>query len=300
MMSAGNSGYARRWRTWADAARPRTLFAAVAPVVVGSALAWHDGGFNARAAALCLAFALLVQIGTNLANDYYDHLRGADTAERVGPRRAVSAGLVSPAVMRRATIVVFALAFVVGLGLLARGGPWLLAVGLASIACGIAYTGGPYPLGYHGLGDLFVFLFFGLVAVGATYFVQTGRLAVVALPAAVAIGLLAANILVANNYRDLETDAQAGKRTLVVIFGRRFARAQYGASLLVAFAAPIAYCALGFRPGCLLPLALVPLAWAHWRRLQAARRPPELIALLPDTARLLAFYAALFAVGVAL
>jgi len=289
-----------RWRTWVAAIRPRTLFAAIAPVVVGSALAWHDGGFNAAAAVLCLAFALLIQIGTNLANDYYDFMRGADNAARVGPQRAVSAGLVSPRAMRWAMIAVFALAFAVGLGLLAHGGPWLLVVGAASIVCGIAYTGGPYPLGYHGLGDLFVFLFFGLVAVGATYFVQTGELAPDAIPAAVAVGLLAANILVVNNYRDMETDAAAGKRTLVVIYGRRFARAQFGISLLLAFAAPVATWVLGFRAWCLLPLALAPLGWLHWKRLQAARRPPELIALLGDTAKLLALYAALFALGVIL
>jgi 1,4-dihydroxy-2-naphthoate octaprenyltransferase len=300
MSATGNSGRSRRWRTWVDAARPRTLPAAVAPVLVGSGLARHAGGLDAGAAGLCLAFALLVQIGTNLANDYYDFIRGADTAERVGPQRAVSAGLVTPRTMGWAAAGVFTFAFVVGLGLLAHGGPWLLVIGAASIVCGIAYTGGPYPLGYHGLGDLFVFLFFGLVAVGATYFVQTGRLAAEVLPAAAAVGLLTANILVVNNYRDLETDAVAGKRTLVVIFGRRFARGQFGLSLLAAFAAPLVYWAWGYRLGCLLPLVLAPLAWRHWRRLCAARRPPELIVLLGDTAKLLAAYALLFALGVTL
>jgi 1,4-dihydroxy-2-naphthoate octaprenyltransferase len=299
-MSTGNSGPSRRWRTWMAAARPRTLPAAVAPVLVGSALARHAGGFDGGAAALCLAFALVVQIGTNLANDYYDFIRGADTAERVGPQRAVAAGLVSPRQMGWVTAGVFALAFVVGLGLLAHGGPWLLAVGGASIVCGIAYTGGPYPLGYHGLGDLFVFLFFGLVAVGATYFVQTGRLAADVWPAAAAVGLLTANILVVNNYRDVETDALARKRTLVVMFGRPFARAQFSLSLAAAFAAPLVYWAWGYRPWCLLPLVLAPLAWSQVRRLHAARRPPELISLLGDAAKLVALYAGLFALGVLL
>jgi 1,4-dihydroxy-2-naphthoate octaprenyltransferase len=126
-------------------------------VLVGSALAWHDARFDPRAAGLCLAFSLLVQIGTNLANDYFDFVNGADTADRVGPRRAVAAGLIAPAVMRRAMIAVFALAFALGLGLVAWGGPWLVAIGVASIVCGYAYTGGPWPLGYHGLGDVFVF-----------------------------------------------------------------------------------------------------------------------------------------------
>jgi 1,4-dihydroxy-2-naphthoate octaprenyltransferase len=300
MKGTRTSARSRRWHIWLEAARPRTLAAAVAPVVVGSALARHDGGFAAGPAALCLAFALLVQIGTNFANDYYDFKRGADTADRVGPQRAVASGLVAPRMMGWATAGVFAFAFVVGLGLLAHGGPWLIVVGAASIVCGVAYTGGPYPLGYHGLGDLFVFLFFGLVAVGATYFVQTGRLTADVLPAAAAIGLLAANILVVNNYRDVETDEAAGKRTLVVIFGRPFTRVQYGLSLLVALAAPFAYWAWGYRPWCLAPVLLAPLAWSHWRRLHTARRPLELIALLGDTAKLLAAYAVLFALGVLL
>src|SRR5271167_3679867 len=154
---------------WISAARPRTLPAAVAPVVVGSALAAHDHRFDAPAACLCLGFALLVQIGTNFANDYYDFVHGADTASRVGPRRAVASGLVAPAVMRRAMAAVFGAAFAVGLGLIHWGGPWMLAVGVASILCGIAYTGGPWPLGYHGFGDVLVFVFFGPVAVAITY-----------------------------------------------------------------------------------------------------------------------------------
>ncbi len=287
------------WQVWLGAARPRTLPAAVAPVLVGSALAWHDGGFSAPAAALCLAFALLVQIGTNFANDYYDFVRGADTEHRVGPVRAVAAGLVAPRVMHRAMLLVFALAVVAGLGLLAHGGPWLLVVGLASIACGIGYTGGPFPLGYHGLGDVFVFLFFGLVAVTTTYAVETGHLARTPLPAAAAVGLLAANILLVNNYRDVETDAVAGKRTLVVRFGRGAARIQHGLCLGAALAAPLVYWARGYRAWCLLPLVLVPLAWSLARRLAAARAPAELIALLGDTGKFLALYAVLFAAGVA-
>jgi len=282
---------------WIAAARPRTLPAAVAPVVVGSALAAHDGRFDGLAALLCLGFALLIQIGTNFANDYYDFINGADTAARVGPRRAVAAGLVAPAVMRRAMIGVFAAAFAVGLGLIAWGGPWLLAIGVASIVCGIAYTGGPFPLGYRGLGDLFVFLFFGLVAVGTTYYVQTGRLTVAAVLAAVPIGLLAANILVVNNYRDVDTDAAAGKRTLVVRFGRGFARAQFAAALGVALATPLVFWLRGYRPYCLLPLVLTPLAISHYRRLRANPPPAELIRLLGDVGRWLALYAGLFAVG---
>lgn len=280
--------------------RPRTLSAAVAPVLVGSALARHDGAFDAGAAALCLGFALLVQIGTNFANDYYDFVHGADTAARVGPRRAVAAGLVAPATMRRAMVGVLGGAFLVGLGLVAWGGPWLLVVGVASILGAIAYTGGPWPLAYHGLGDVFVFLFFGLVAVGATYFVQAGRLSLDVMLAAAAVGLLATNILLVNNYRDMETDATAGKRTLVVRFGRAVARAQFAAALALAFALPVALVARGHSTWCLLPLALAPVAWAHTRRLRENTTAGERIALLGDTGKLLAAYALLLSAGLVL
>jgi 1,4-dihydroxy-2-naphthoate octaprenyltransferase len=285
---------------WFEAARPRTLPAAIAPVIVGSALAWHDGRFLPAPALLCLGFALLVQIGTNFANDYYDFMRGADTAARVGPRRAVAAGLVSPHTMKRVMMATFAASFLLGLGLVAWGGPWLIAIGVASILAGIAYTGGPYPLAYHGLGDLFVFIFFGLVAVGGTYFVQAGALTTEALLAGVPIGLLAANILVVNNYRDVETDAVAGKRTLVVRLGRGAARAQFILSLVVALAMPIVFVARGHPVWALLPLALTPLAWAHIRKLRESKTPGELIALLAATGKLLAIYAGLFGVGIAL
>lgn len=283
---------------WIGAARPRTLPAAVAPVLVGTALAWHDGRLIGAAAALCLLFALLVQIGTNFANDYFDFVKGADTAARVGPRRAVAAGLVSPATMKRAMILTFVAAFAAGLGLLLWGGPWILVIGVTSILCGIAYTGGPYPLAYHGLGDVFVFIFFGLVAVCGTYFVQAGTVTLDALLAGTAIGVLSANILVVNNYRDVETDAAAGKRTLVVRLGRKAARVQFGGSLLLAAAVPVVLVAgRSFALWCLLPLALAPLAWSHVRRLRESKTPLELIQLLGDTGKLLALYALLFAVG---
>jgi len=285
------------WTVWFQAVRPRTLPAAVAPVLVGTALAGHDGRADFGAAGLCLLFALLIQIGTNLANDYYDFIKGADTAARVGPLRAVAAGLVRPEVMKRVMIAVFVLAFGAGLGLIAWGGPWLIMIGVASIACGVAYTGGPFPLGYNGLGDVFVFLFFGLVAVGATYFVQTGELTINAIFAAVPIGLLAANILVVNNYRDVETDAAAGKKTLVVRFGRGAARAQFSGSLAVALAMPPLFLVRGFSAWVLLPLLLTPMAWRQVCRLKDSKSPAELITLLGDTGKLLAAYAALLAVG---
>lgn len=282
---------------WIAAARPRTLPAAVAPVLVGTALAWHEQALVWPAALACLGFALLVQIGTNFANDYYDHIKGADTAERVGPRRAVASGLVAPEVMKSAMMIVFMFAFIVGLSLLNYGGWPLLVVGVASILCGVAYTGGPYPLGYNGLGDIFVFIFFGLVAVCTTFFVQAGYVSTEAIICAVGVGLLATNILVVNNYRDVETDQRAGKRTLVVRFGKRFARLQYGISLFVALTIPIHLMRMGFKPVVLLPLGLAPLAWRHARHLASAETPEELIILLGDTGKLLALYAILLSAG---
>ncbi len=290
-MSAGERA---DWRVWMQAARPRTLPAAIAPVLVGTALAWSEGAFVAPAALACLAFALLVQIGTNYANDYYDFVKGADTAERVGPRRAVASGLVKPATMRAAMIGVFAAAFLAGLTLLGYGGWPLLAIGVASIVCGVAYTGGPYPLGYNGLGDVFVFVFFGLVAVGATFFVQAGRVGAEAMIAGTGVGVLAVNILLVNNYRDVETDVKAGKRTLVVRWGRAFARKQFAAAHLVAVAAVVALSLRGaaaMAPAAVVALAAAAAGVMQTRQLAAATTPAECIALLGRTGGYLALYA---------
>ncbi|HYC72220.1 MAG TPA: 1,4-dihydroxy-2-naphthoate polyprenyltransferase [Opitutaceae bacterium] len=295
MDASGQAGPA--WRHWMEAARPKTLPAAVVPVVVATALAHSHGAAHGPAALVCLAFGVLVQVGTNFANDYYDFVQGADTPARVGPRRAVAAGLIRPAAMRRAMWIVLAAAFAVGLLLVAVRGWILLPVGIISIACAVAYTGGPYPLGYHGLGDVFVFLFFGLVAVGATFYVQAGHLAPDALTCGAALGLLAANILVANNYRDAETDARAGKRTLVVRFGRRFALWQYGLSHGVALCAPVALRLNGQGWPVLLPLLLAPWAALLTRRLERSQAPPEQIAVLGSTAKYLAAFGALLAAG---
>jgi len=287
------------WLIWIAAARPRTLPAAVAPVLVGSAVAARERSFAPGPAALCLGFALLVQIGTNFANDYYDFIKGADTAARVGPRRAVAAGLVTPNEMRWAMIGTFLGAFLLGLALLPYGGWPLLGVGVASIVSGIAYTGGPMPLGYVGLGDFFVFMFFGPVAVLTTTFVQSGRIGPVAWLASLPVGLLAANILVVNNYRDVETDAVAGKKTLVVRWGRGYARWQFVTSLVLALVVPIL---LASRLGwpLLLPLAIAPWGWLQSRKLAQAKSPAELIALLGETGKLLFLYSALLSAGIAL
>lgn len=284
-----------------EAARPRTLPAAVAPVVAASALAAQDQAFVGPAAAACLGFALLIQIGTNFANDYFDFVKGADTVERVGPRRAVAAGLVAPRTMRLATVIVFVLAFAVGLSLLNYGGWPLLIIGIVSIVCGVAYTGGPYPLAYHGLGDVFVFVFFGLVAVSATYFVQAGHVTRDAWVVGVGIGALATNILAVNNYRDIETDRKAGKRTLAVRCGRSFTRGQFigghvaaiGAILLLARAGRLAT-----WEAAVLAVGAGVIAARQARVLATAQSAPELIALLGATGRYLALYA--LALGAAL
>lgn len=297
MSAASASARPSSFHIWLLAARPKTLPAAFVPVLVGSAFAAREGSFNPAAAGLCLAFALLVQIGTNFANDYFDFLKGADNAERVGPKRAVAAGWVMPATMRAAMFTVFALSFVVGLALIQFGGWWLLPLGIVSIVSGLAYTGGPYPLAYHGLGDLFVFLFFGLVAVCATYFVQTHRVTWEVALGAAAIGALAANILVANNYRDRDTDARAGKRTLVVKLGPTAATAQYAVSVVLGLAAPIVFWFRGWGAWVLLPLLVTPLAVKCVLTLKPSTPAPVLISLLGKTAGLLALYGLLLAVG---
>jgi 1,4-dihydroxy-2-naphthoate polyprenyltransferase len=291
------------WRVWLDAARPRTLPAAIAPVVAATGLAIQDEVLVLPAALACLGFALLIQIGTNFANDYFDFVKGADTAERVGPRRAVAAGLVAPATMRAATIAVFIAAFLVGLTLLPYGGWPLLVVGVLSILCGVAYTGGPYPLAYHGWGDAFVFVFFGLVAVAATYFVQAGRLVADVWVVAAGIGALATNILVVNNYRDIATDRKAGKHTLAVRLGPRLTRWQFLAGHAVAWAA-IAVLGvrgrLGVTETVLLGLLAVVSAVRQAMQLKGAATPAALIALLGGTGRYLAGYSILLGAALAM
>ena len=270
------------------------------PVMVATSLALAHGAADYLSAAICLVFALLVQIGTNFANDYFDFVKGADTPARVGPRRAVAAGLIAPGRMLTATWVVLVVAFAVGLLLVREGGWILLPIGIVSILCAITYTGGPFPLGYNGLGDVFVFIFFGLVAVCTTFYVQVGAVTPDVTSCAAAMGLLAANILVANNYRDAETDARAGKKTLVVRFGRRCAVWQYALSVTVALLCPPALLLTGYRWPVLLPLLLVPWAVTLTRRLAASCEPVEQIALLGDTAKFLAVFGVLLSVGVIL
>ncbi len=286
---------------WILASRPRTLTAAIAPVVVGSALAFHTGTFQALPALAALFSAIFIQIGTNFANDLFDFLKGADTRERLGPTRVTSAGLLSPAAVRNGMVVAFAIAALLGLYLVYVAGIPILIIGIASILCGIAYTGGPFPLGYNGLGDVFVFIFFGLVAVAGTYYVQALTVIPAAFIAAIPIGALATAILVVNNVRDADTDKVAGKRTLAVLFGRDAGRAEYLVLMILTYLTPLVlWSGYGFSPWVLLPFVTIPLAYQYTRNVYTYTDGPTLNRTLGGTAQLLAQYGALFAIGLAL
>ena len=287
-------------RVWLEAARPKTLPAAVAPVLLGSGAAGAVGAFELLPALICLAFALLIQIGTNFANDYLDARSGADRAERAGPARAVASGAVAPGVMRGAAVGTLALAFAVGLGLIPFGGWWLLGVGVASVACAWLYTGGPYPLAHNGLGDVFVVLFIGLVAVGCTFYVQTGTIGAEIVWLGLGCGLLTNNILVVNNYRDAPEDAEVGKRTLVVRFGRGWALRQYALSVAVAGGVVLWFLWRGY--GWPVAGAFVPLVAAVRQipRLARAERPEDYLAALRVSGRVVAGYGVLFAAALAI
>jgi 1,4-dihydroxy-2-naphthoate octaprenyltransferase len=284
---------------WVQAARPQTLGAAVAPVVVGTAMAVEAGAFHA-VSALCAALgAVFIQIGTNFSNDYLDFVKGADRESRRGPTRATQAGWVSVKAMRRATILTFTLAFASGLYLIWRGGWPVLAIGLCSIASGVWYTAGRWSLAYLGLADLFVLVFFGPVAVGGTYYVQALTVNGPVLVAGMAPGLLATGILLINNLRDREEDARANKKTLVVRFGRATGRRLYAACVIGAALVPVAL--VSWTDGHAWALAAVgvavgaaPLLCRLW---QANDDPRALNPLLARTARLLVAYSLVFSVG---
>jgi 1,4-dihydroxy-2-naphthoate octaprenyltransferase len=288
------------WKLWVLAARPKTLPAAVAPILVGTGVAIHEGGFHARSALMALLTALFLQIAANFANDALDFTRGADTAERMGPTRVTSAGLISHRAVLIATGVALALATATGLVLVARGGWPLLLLGVAAVTCAVAYTGGPFPIGYLGLGEVFVFLFFGLVAVTGTSWVQTLDLTPLALAAAVPPGALAVGILIVNNLRDLPTDAVAGKRTVAVRIGPERTRIEYGAMLAIAAASPIAFWLAGWLDWWwILTVASWPLLWSLWRQIHR-HRGRALNATLAATGRTLLVHSALLAAALIL
>jgi 1,4-dihydroxy-2-naphthoate octaprenyltransferase len=308
------------FRIWLMAARPRTLPAAIAPVLVGSAAAeylmdpqchpaWKDcvtiaiarEDFDWLAFFAALLGSILIQIGTNLANDYSDAKRGADTADRLGPVRVTSAGLIAPKRVLRATWIAFALASLCGIYLATVAGPVILLVGALSIAAGVLYTGGPRPYGYAGMGELFVFLFFGLVAVNGSYYVQLEELNCLPLLLSVSVGFLSTAILVVNNIRDLETDKRAEKRTLAVRLGRERTRALYAA--LVAFAFVLLPIAIAIADGpwlALIAVGSLPLAFAPLKAVRTRTDGPALNGALAGTGSLLGAFSLLLSLGLVL
>jgi len=283
---------------WVLAARPKTLWAAVGPVMIGTAMAHGDGSMHGYSALACLAGAILLQIGTNFCNDYADFKKGADSTSRVGPARAVASGWITPGQMFQATILVFVLAAIVCGYLVYRGGWPFIILGVLSITAGIIYTAGPYPLAYVGLGDLFVLVFFGPVAVAGTYYVQTTEFSWLPVLAGLGPGLLSVAILTVNNLRDVEGDREAGKRTLIVRFGVMFGRIEYALCIITAAAIPLllVYLSGPSRSNSLVASLLIFAAWPVLR-LVFTRSGRELNPGLGMTALLLLVYSMSFSMG---
>ncbi len=285
-------------RLWLVAARPRTLPAAIAPVLVGTALAVSEDVFRPLAFAAALVGSIFIQIGTNLANDYSDAKRGADSADRLGPVRVTSSGLVAPRRVLHATWLAFAVAVAVGIYLATVAGPIILVVGAASILAGVLYTGGPRPYGYAGMGEVFVFLFFGLVSVNGSYYVQLEQLERLPFLLSISIGLLSTAILVVNNVRDLDTDSRVGKRTLAVRLGRERVRGLFVAMIAGAFAsAPLPWLFGSLSPWLLLCWLALPLALPLVRVVRTRTDGPSLNSALAGTGRLQLAFCALLSAG---
>jgi 1,4-dihydroxy-2-naphthoate polyprenyltransferase len=284
-------------RTWLIAARPPTLSAAVVPVLVGTAVAHLRHPFRPVPFVLALLAAVLIQIGTNFVNDYYDFRKGADTGKRLGPVRGLQTGAITPRQMRNAIFLTFGAALVVGLYLVATHGLPILLIGVVSILAGVGYTAGPWPIAYIGLGDLFVFIFFGVVGVVGSAFLQTDAGSATAAAAAVPVGLLATAILVVNNLRDVDTDRAAGKFTLAVLLGRTAVKVEYALCLLVAYVAPLAMRLSGALPTGLwwLPWLTLPLAVWLGRTVLTTRDGPRLNEALRETGQLHLLFGVLLA-----
>ncbi len=288
----------RQRSVWIMAVRPKTLFAAIAPVLIGTSMAIGDNAFHVQSASVALISALLIQIGTNFANDYFDFKSGADEGERLGPMRVTQAGLISPETMKRATYTVFLLAILAGIYLVMRGGWPILVIGLSSVLFGILYTGGPYPLGYNGLGDIFVLIFFGPVAVGGTYYLQALTFSYESTLIGFAPGLFSVAILAVNNLRDVDGDKRAGKKTLAVRFGRRFAKFEYTVCITIGSVLPAVLVFL--KNGHYLSLAttVVPLfAIRSIRRVLFSQGGTILNDVLADTGKLLLLFSLIFSIG---
>jgi 1,4-dihydroxy-2-naphthoate octaprenyltransferase len=287
-------------QVWVLAARPKTLPAAVAPVIAGTAVAIHEGGEHWPSAILAMITALLLQIAANFANDALDFKRGADTADRLGPTRVTASGLITAEGVMRATIVTLALAVLTGLPLAIRGGWPIFVLGIAAIICAVAYTGGPFPLAYLGLGEVFVFLFFGLAAVTGTAYIQTGEVTTLALVTAIPVGALAVGILIVNNLRDIQTDRVAGKKTLAVRLGKRNTEYEYGLMLVTAAATPVVMWAVGWLDfWVVITLMWWPFGVALWNQV-TSRTGRALNPTLGNTGRGLLIYSVALATALIL
>jgi len=284
---------------WILAARPKTLPAAVAPVMVGSAMAFAHKSFALLPAIAALAVALLLQIGVNLANDYFDYIKGIDSDERLGPVRVTQSGLISPSRVKAAMGIAFGLALLPGSYLVYAGGWPVVFIGTASILAALAYSGGPYPLASNGLGDLFVFIFFGLVAVCGTYYVQALGLTATVVMIGANIGLLITAILVVNNLRDISTDKKTGKRTLAVRIGTRGTKLEYSLLLTGAYCGVLGLWVCGIFPiWVLTPFVSAPLAWRLIRIIRRTTGGPMLNHTLASTAKLAFFFSLLLSIGI--
>lgn len=288
-------------KLWLSAARPQTLAAALVPVLVGASLALNDHLFRWDTTLTALFCAFAIQIGTNFANDYFDHVNGADTDDRIGFERATATGLISPKAMLTATFLTMGIAFAAGMYLVYVAGWAILGIGILAILFGILYTGGPFPLGYNGLGDLFVFLFFGLAAVMGTYYVNAFEWSAESFWASLPIGALCVNILVVNNLRDIEQDRAAGKRTLGVLFGETILKYEYLLMILIAFLTPFYfYYMLSFSIWIFIPFISLPIARSLYRRVWYHERKEELNRTLEHTAQYMTLYGILFSTGIIL
>lgn len=250
-----------KFNSWILASRPKTLLAGIVPVMVGSALAISQGKFFLIYSVVALICSVLIQIGTNFTNDLYDYLKGSDTIKRKGPRRVLASGLISVKEMRYAIFLVFGLTFMLGLYLVYFSGLLILWVGIFSIFAGIIYTAGPFPLAYNGLGDIFVFIFFGIIGTIGTYYLHTQEVSLIGLIVSVPVGALITNILVVNNFRDIEEDREANKKTLAVILGRDFSQWQFIILISISYAtSAVLHFYFNYKLWIFLPLATLPLA----------------------------------------
>ncbi len=286
------------WKIWLNACRPQTLAAGIAPVCIGIALAVADGGGHWPSALTCIFIALTVQIGANFANDYYDFIKGADTAARLGPPRATQAGWVKPQVMRRAAVLMMSACGALTLSLYPRVGPIVIVVGGVCIASGMLYTAGPYPLGYLGLGDFFVLIFFGPVALAGTYYAQTLSLSRLPIIAGFGPGLISMAMLTVNNLRDIDQDRAAGKMTLAVRFGRQFARYEYLFCILGASVIPIILVSMESNHYyALVAVILLLIAVPSIKTVFISTSGAELNQVLASTGKFLLFYSLSFSLG---